>query len=308
MCSYTFWINLEGRAARTGAPILCTTTPYGINWPYQQLIKPFKEGLRDDVAYYEWLSIDNPSFPIEEYERQKRILDHRTFRRKYMGISERMEGLVYDIEDATVQSDKLPAGTRFFAAVDWGFTEGHEFALLVRAITLDGFRYEVDEFKQTGLDPRQQIEVCMAKQTTWNIEHFFCDPSRPDMIAALNKAGGRAAGFHIGREDFKPILPGISKHVELIKSGKYKIWAEKCPNLVDEYETYHWPEYHEDKVQKEVPIKINDDLMDTARMLTVGTMGVVIKDQGKFFLGASLKRDFWDPTKRSKQAKKWDSY
>lgn len=313
MCKFSFWINLEGRAARTSAPILCTTTPYGINWPYQHLIKPFNEGKRsDDLAYYEWLSIDNPSFPIEEYERQKRILDIRTFRRKYMGISERMEGLVYELEGgALMQSDKLPRDIRFFGSVDWGFAEGHELAILVRGITIDGYVYEVDEFKGSGLDPHQQIQACMAKKQTWNIERFFCDPARPDMIAGLNKAGGRAIGFHEGRENYKQILPGIQKHVELTRSGKYRIFKDRCPNLIDEYETYHWPEFVDDKEPKEAPVGINDHLMDCARMLTIGTMGVFIKEPSRPFLGQKRPHQDLDYQKLLKPSRKsgknWES-
>jgi hypothetical protein len=311
LCKYTFWVNLEGRAARTSAPIICTTTPYGMNWPYQQLIKPLNEGLRDDVAYFEWLSIDNPSFPLEEYERQKRLLDTRTFRRKYMGIHERMEGLVYELpQDCLSSTEKLPQGTRLFASVDWGFAEGHEFAVLVRAITLDGFRYEVDEFKASGLTPDQQIAACIAKKSAWNVEHFFCDPARPDMIAALNKAGGKAIGFHEGRANLKPLLAGITEHTRLTRSGKYKIWQDKCKHLLDEYETYHWPEYQGEREPPEAPVGIKDHLMDCARMMTVGTMGIVVREAKKYTLGMKTPhRDFFDPTKKSKSRAStgWDS-
>ena len=170
--------------------------------------------------------------------------------------------LVYELSDDNFcEPFTLPKSTRFFAGVDWGFSEGHEFGLIVRAIALHGHRYAVDEFKGSGLDPQQQIDLCRAKAATWGIERFLCDPARPDMIAALNKAGLRAMGFHVGAENFKQLLPGIMKHYELIKSGKYKIWRSKCPHLMDEYETYHWPETPEDKEAKDAPVKLNDNLM-----------------------------------------------
>lgn len=263
MMPYTFWVNAEGRVARTGAPIICTTTPYGMNWPYTHLIKPAKEGLRPDVSHYEWISVENPSFPREEYDRQRQILDPRTFRRKYMGISERMEGLVYELpSDVEADPISLPKQGRNFAGVDWGFTEGHEFAVVVRRIALDGFRYEIDEFKASGMDPNQQIEICRQKHKLYNIELFLCDPSRPDMIAALNKAGIPARGFHVGVEAYKPLIAGITEHTALIRSGRYKILKGKLPNLMDEYETYHWPETAEDKPAKEAPVKMNDHILD----------------------------------------------
>lgn len=301
-CKRQFWINAEGRAARTNAPIMGTTTPYGMNFVHSDLIKPMQEGVRDDIDYFEWLSVDNPTFPREEYERQKRILDPRTFRRKYMGIHERMEGLVYELSnDNFTDNSGFPRGTRYFASVDFGFSEGHEFALLIRAITIDGFRYDIDEFKQAGLDPNQQIAICKAKLSTYSIQTFYCDPSRPDMIAALNKAGIPAIGFHVGREAYKPLVPGINKHIELIRSGQYKILRGKCPELIDEYETYHWPEYSEEKVIKEIPVKMNDHLMDCARMMSVGTMNIKIKEPDRIFMGQKKPhQDHWDPAKKSK--------
>lgn len=308
-CKAGFWINAEGRAARTNAPLFLTTTPYGLNWPFQQLIKPHQAGDRPDVAYYEWLSIDNPSFPKEEYERQRRILDPRTFRRKYMGLHERMEGLVYELsDDNQTQSMKLPDGTKYYASIDFGFSEGHEFALLVRGITIDGFRYDIDEYKQAGMDPNQQVAICRAKMTTLGIQMFYCDPSRPDMIAMLNKAGIPAIGFHVGKENYKTLLPGINKHIELIRSGQYKIFSDKCPNLLDEYETYHWPEYSEEKIIKEMPVKLNDHLMDCARMLSVATMNIAIKEPTKHFVAQRRPhQDFWSPTKKSKRSGSWNA-
>jgi hypothetical protein len=289
---------------------MCTTTPYGMNWPYQALIKPFRAGERPDVAYYEWLSIDNPSFPVEEYERQKRILDPRTFKRKYMGVHERMEGLVYELtQDNQVASFALPRGSRFFAGVDFGFAEGHEFALIVRCVGPDGFHYDIDEFKQAGLTPDQQVALCAAKKATYGIENFYCDPARPDMIAMLNRAGCSATGFHVGKENYKQIVPGIAKHNELIRTGRYKVFADRCPHLVDEYETYHWPEYDEEKVAPDKPVATNDHLMDAARYVTIGTMNVLIRDPK--LAPISQRRpeiDSFNPQKRSKRSGSWDSY
>jgi len=310
LCSYTFWINIEGRAARTAAPIIVTTTPYGMNWPYQSLIKPLREGKRNDVAHFEWLSIDNPSFPKEEYERQKQILDPRTFRRKYMGIHERMEGLVYEITDENfMEPQKLPKGTRFFAGVDFGFAEGHEFAVIIRAVTPDGYHYDIDEFKQAGMDPNQQVMLCRSKMDVFHVERFYCDPARPDMISALNKAGCVAAGFHIGNENYKQIVPGINKHIEFIRSGRYKIIRGACPHLEDEYETYHWPEYIEGSVVKEVPVAINDHLMDATRYVTIGTMNLKVFEAPKPFVSRShAVIDRFDPTKTSKTKRSWEAY
>ncbi len=308
-CSRLFKTNVLGRVARLRGQVLYTTTPYALNWVYTEVEKPYLSGQRTDIAFIRFSSADNPSFPREEFERQRAILDAKTFNRKYMGLHERMEGLVYELSSDNYATSFHPnEKTRFFAGVDFGFTEGHEFALTVRAITEHGFHYVVSTFKQAGLDPNAQVMLAKAKQSTFKIETFYCDPARPDMIAMFNKAGLPSIGFQTGKEDFKRIIPGINKHIELIRTGRYKILRGVNADLEDEYETYHWPEFQEGKVIREEPVKLNDNLMDAERYATIGTMHVKFKEEPGPYIARS-KRDFdvFDP-KKSRKSGGWDSY
>lgn len=309
-CSKMFQINVLGRVARLKGKVLYTSTPYAMNWLYTDVEKPFMSGERKDIALIRFSSADNPAFPRDEYERQKQLMDPRMFRMKYMGIHERMQGLVYQLDGINLsQSFMLPKGTRFFAGVDWGFAEGHEFALVVRAITPDKFHYTIDEVKLSGLTPDQQMNLCLSKRQTYQIETFYCDPARPDMIAMLQKAGISAIGFHVGKENHKQIVPGIMAHTELMKSGRYRIFQDRCPHLIDEYETYHWPEAQEGKEVAEKPIAINDHLLDAERYVTIGTMHVKVKGEPQPFVGVKRpEQDRWSPIKKSKRAQTWEAY
>ncbi len=81
------------------------------------------------------------------------------------------------------------------------------------------------------------------------------------------------------------------------------------PNAEDEYAVYHWPEYKEETVVKELPVKLNDHLMDCERMLTVGTMNIKIKEPSHYFQAQKVPhQDHWTPTKKVKEPKKWDAY
>ena len=278
-CKYAFWINLEGRCARTAAPIMCTTTPYGLNWPYKHLIKPVEAGERKDVLWLKWRSVDNPSFPRAEYERQRQILDPKIFQRRYEGEHVRLEGLVYDLtkDNFFDQKDSLPEETVHYGGIDFGYAEGHEFAASIRGLTPDGLHVVVSTFKQSGLTPDQQCDIILARTKIHKVKKWFCDPSRPDLIALFRKAGIPCAGFQEGKENFKKINPGIEAHNELIRSGKYKIPNDKHLDLEDEYETYHWPQDMDGEIANEVPVKDNDHFMDAERMLTVGTLGLMVE-------------------------------
>jgi len=308
-CSRLFKVNCQARVARLGGKTIYTSTPYALNWLFHEVIKPFQNKEREDICYVEFSSDENPSFPKEEFERQRQLLDARTFRRKFMGKHERMAGLVYELpSEILIKPKTLEPGTRYFAGIDFGFVEGHEFGLKVRAFTPSGYVYDVSEFKQAGLDPNGQVQIARSKKATYNIEHFYCDPARPDMIEAFNKSGLQASGFQVGRESFKGVEAGILKHVQLIKSNRFMLFASQLPHTLDEYETYHYDETDEGSYKTEKPVPLNDHLMDCDRYLTVGTMHLWDKEvRVKSTRISALKIDTFDPRKRVKSGRTWDS-
>jgi len=257
------WENVMGRAAYREAPVLVTTTPYALNWIYR-MWEDWKKGDRDDVDFIQFRSIDNPYFPKKEYERQKAILDSRRFNMKYNGEFGKMEGLVYE-EINLVQAKELPAGTKFFGGLDWGFT--NPFALTVRAITPYREHYRIAEFYKSGLIMDEVIDVCRARMKMFNIELFIGDPSSPGSIAALNKAGIPCiAGDNRVRE-------GTDLQIKLIKEERFFIFENENPNGVDEYNSYHYPEpkdYKIDENQKEQePVDSHNHGIDADRYVSM---------------------------------------
>lgn len=307
-CSKLFQINVLGRVARLQGQVLYTSTPYSLNWLYKDVEKPFREGARKDISFIQFASHENPSFPKEEFERQRQILDPRTFRRKYMGLHERLEGLVYELtSDNFIDPYSLPRGTRYFAGIDFGFAEGHEFAAVIRAFTPEGYHIDIQEFKQAGLDPNAQVMMCKSLASVYPIETWYCDPARPDMISAFNKAGLSSIGFQVGKDGFKPIMAGITKQIELIRSGRYKIFRGKLPLLEDEFETYHWPENKDGRIEKEVPVPINDHILDAVRYVSVGTMHLEKEREAPLMGSRTYPHiDYFDPTKKNRK-QSWEN-
>ena len=270
--SLYFWENATARASFMRCPITITTTPYALNWLYRDIFKPFKQGKRhDEVELIQATSKENPYFPQDEYDKRELTMDPRRFRMLYGGSFEQMEGLVYDCwkdSENYCPVISLPAGTVYKAGVDWGFN--HPFAISIRAITPDGIHYGISEFYKTGLSISDQVRIAKQKKDLFNIETFYCDPSRPDMILEFNRHGLTAIG---ARNDIKA---GINLHYELIKSRRYREFYGKCPHSQDERETYHYPEAKDqtaDKSEKEmVPVDQNNHLMDAQRYITMMTM------------------------------------
>lgn len=260
-CKSAFWTNLEGRAARTNAPILCTTTPYALNWPYTELIRPLKRGERDDVAYYSWPSVDNPSFPLEHYERQRSLLDSVTFAMKYGGEHQKKVGLIHPLDDSfIVEPYKLPESTQYYAGLDWGFT--NPMALVIRGITPEGQDIQVSEFYESGVYPDEISFIIKKKVDLYGIKMIVADPADPGKIAMLQKYG---LPVMAGNND---IPAGLDAHNQIIRAGRYRIF-KTCKHTIDEYETYSWKESDdEDKDTKEEPIKKKNHAMDANRYLS----------------------------------------
>lgn len=276
MYSLFFWENLQGRASFRDCPILLTTTPYASNWLYKDVVKKTKDKKRDDVLLVEASSNENPYFPPNEMERRRKTMDPRRFAAMYLGQFEKMHGLVYDCFDEEVHvmdSFALPTGTKYYAGVDWGYTE--PFVMTVRAITPDGYHFQVSEFYKTGMTITDMVIAAKQKKQIYGIQTFYADPSQPGYIEEFNRNGLTCVPAD------NDIRRGIDLHYDLIKTGKFHIFKDSSPYTLDEISAYRYPEPAEimpDKDSKEQkPVGQDDHCMDSFRYCTISTYRSTLK-------------------------------
>lgn len=269
LVSLYFFENAMGRAAFREAPIDLTTTPYSMNW-LCKLVKDAKEGKRDDTAVTELLSIDSPYFPKAEFERQKKLLDARRFKMKYMGAFGEMEGLVFDIINVC-EPTALPAGTKYYAGVDWGYID--PFALMILAKTPDNRLFLVDEFVKTHQTIEDMVRVAKQKMAVYKIEHFYCDPSEPGYIDSFCRHGLPASAAE------NDIRLGIDLMYAQIKSENFFVFEPYCQHFLSERSMYHYPEEKDKKPdeplrEKEVlPVDNSNHTIDATRYAIVSILG-----------------------------------
>ncbi len=268
--SLYFWENIQARASFRNCPIMLTTTPYTSNWIFKDLVRKTRDGKRDDVYLVEASSNENPFFPQEEFERRKRTMDPRRFAALYEGQFEKMHGLVYDCFDEdshVVKPFELPQGTRYYAGVDWGYTD--PFVLVVRAVTPTGHHFQVSEFYKTGLTITDIIQIARQKKQTYGIHTFWADPSQPGYIEEFNRNGLSCLPAD------NDIRRGVDLHYDLIRSGRYQIFEGTSPYTIDEMSGYHYPEPEDlepDEDSKEqLPVGQDDHSLDANRYCTVMT-------------------------------------
>jgi hypothetical protein len=101
----------------------------------------------------------------------------------------------------------------------------------------------------------------------FDIELFICDPSNPAYIESLNRAGCPAV------KGINQIRYGIDKTIELIKQERFAIFEDENPLGIDEYNTYHYPEPKDLKIDEDAkepePVKSHDHGIDADRYATM---------------------------------------
>jgi hypothetical protein len=267
--------NIFARSSIRQCPITIVTSPYSLNWLWTDFIRKHRNDdpyIKEMVHLCQANSAENPYFPKEEYHDRQKTMDPRRFNMVYGGVFDRAVGLEYDCFDVgrnIVEPFSLPMGTRYFGAIDWGYT--HPTVIKVRAITEDGMHYSIYELARTQMRIGDIIDALTRINQMWPVEKYFCDCSRPEHIEELNKNGLRA------QSATNDIIPGIEKHYELIKEGNYAVFSGTSKITIDEYETYHYPDPADlrpdqnDRRDSHLPVDQNNHAMDAERYLTMGT-------------------------------------
>ena len=97
----------------------------------------------------------------------------------------------------------------------------------------------------------------------YSVQTWYPDPAEPDRIEEMRKAGLITGDVN------KSVILGVSKVGELFKENKLFI-LDKCGFLIDEISQYRYDTPKSDKDFKELPIKMNDHLVDCLRYLIIG--------------------------------------
>jgi hypothetical protein len=283
--SLYFWENIQGRQSTKNCPVMLTTSPYSLNWTWRDVIKPTLEGKRPEVKLIRAPTWENPYNSLHDpavRDQKRRTMDPRRFDMLFGGEWGKMTGLVYDCWSDTeneVEPFELPKETRYFGAIDWGYTE--PFCFKVRAVTPNNDQFGISEFykgQQTIADIERMLE---QKLGVFPIKTVVCGPDQPGHIEHLNRKLSQKYGVSFIAAETPPgsVREGIDAHYELIKTRRYKEFKGTCPYSKDEREVYHYPEPEDlgpdDKAKEQLPVQANDHAMDNDRYMTMYLRGLI---------------------------------
>lgn len=242
-------IDLQG-----GATFI--STPNGFNHFYDLTLL---DGRDPDYKYFHFTSLDNPHLRPEELEKMREEMTEDRFAQEIMGEFRKREGLVYkDFRREFHVINELPPNFECLyrlGGVDWGHT--HPCAVITILKDYSGRYFITDEFYEIG---RTEEEI-VDKVVSCEFNKVYPDPENASGIEALKKKRVNCRVVNKGRGS---VVSGISKVQELIRQGRLKVLST-CTNVIQEFESYSYPDDRKRLVVSDNPLKEGDDAMDAIR-------------------------------------------
>lgn len=251
----TGWMEvLRPTLTHTNGQVLFLSTPKGFNHFYDLFNTNDK-----DFQSFHFTTLDNPFVDPQEVEAAKRLLPTEKFEQEYLASFKKRSGLVYqefdrnkhvfndDDELEIVQAEKI-------AGIDFGFT--HPTSVLTIIRDKDSTYWVVNEWFKT-----QQTDVQVAEYVaSVGFHKIYPDPESPSAIQELKNRHLNVREVIKNKDSVKS---GIDKVRELLLAGRLKV-HKRCLNLMQEFETYAYPDIMNNK-NDENPLKENDDALDSLR-------------------------------------------
>ena len=252
-----------------------TTSPRGFDWVYQM----FVEQNDPDYKFITWTTKDNPLY-IKEPDYLNNLIkrygeNSKFYRQEVLGEFVKFEGLVYDLKDIHISTDKPKNPSKIVVGVDWGITAPG--AMVVVALDVTGIVYVLDEICRKDLvvyndGVNDWVGMARDLQQKYTVDTFFGDPADPNAIQTLLLNGINIFPANNRR------LPGIRECINYFEGNKIKINPE-CINLIDELRHYEWKQDKNTNYLIDIDaVKINDHSCDALRYAIMGLNEVVESD------------------------------
>lgn len=236
------------------------STPKGFNHFYDLYNMHEKD---KNYESFHFTTYDNPNIPPEEIEREKLSKPENTFAQEYLGSFRKSEGLVYkefrrDVHVYNDDSEKQPTNIiKRMAGVDFGFT--NPTAIIRGSKGHDNDYWITGEWYKTQKTDEQIADVVSA----YGFDEVYPDPESPSAIAELQKRNVYCKEVIKNKDSIKN---GINRIRALFLQNKIHIHAS-CTNLINELETYSYPEGKVGRNDDENPVKEHDHALDALRYM-----------------------------------------
>ena len=231
MDSYTAetWRAIRRRLSLTRGRVLGVTTLYVLyNW-LRQLYDEWANG-RSDIAFIQFASIINPSFPRDEYEQALREMPEHVINMSYRGMYDKPPGMIYDCFDSqlcVIPPFAIPAEWLSCGSMDYGGI--NTVCLDLRKNPANGVIYVTREYHEGGRTADEHAKDLKG----WNCQ----------MWTGGAKSEGqwrrefRAAGLSVAEPTVSDVWVGINRVYGLAKQNRLMIF-DTCQGTLGQMGTY----------------------------------------------------------------------
>jgi PBSX family phage terminase large subunit len=253
------WTQLTGRLRRpnTDRRGFTTTNPGSEeHWLYDIF---YVQDLPDHEVI-ETNIYENVHLPADYIKGLEQTLTEDERKRYMLGEWGRFKGQIYSwFEKAIHVKDVDITGQagQLLCGVDHGYAD----PAVLLPVHYDGNTIRlIDEFYQSGRTTDEVIEAALKLQDTYGTFIFIADPSNPDMIERM-----RRAGLTVIPNKKKNVVEGISA----VSSYNDRMEVDpKCANTIKEFGSYQWKKVG-GVIQADVPEDKNNHAMDAIRYVVV---------------------------------------
>ena len=245
--------EIKARCSGAGARIIADTNP---DHPEHWLLKDYIKSTAAGIMNFHFCLDDN-TFLDERYIKNIKESTPKGmfYDRGINGAWVSGEGVVYPDFDQNVHvitplQAKQIIFDRVFCGVDWGWE--HWGAIVVVGVK-GSSHYIVEEHAAQHKYIKDWITVAKDIIRRYGDVPFYCDPARPEHIAAFQNAGINA---YMGNNR---VLSGIEAIATLMTNKQFFIVYSQCPRFREEIYKYIW------KKNTGEPLKENDDVLCAIR-------------------------------------------
>lgn len=227
------WHAIIRRLSIARGRCLGTTTPYNLGWLKREIFDRWSAG-DPDIRVIQFKSIDNPAFPVVEYERAKRTLPTWKWEMFYNGQFRRPAGLVYDCfdDDENIVDDfKIP--------LDWPRRVGMDFGAVNQALVWvaenpkNGTYYVYRESLTGNMSTREHVQSALRHSAHERVVLWMGGAPSEEQ----QRRDWRSEGINVKRPRIADVEAGIDRVYDLIKTRQLIIFRS-CRGIIDEFGTY----------------------------------------------------------------------
>lgn len=266
------FLECLARVSDTGGRILCTGS-LGVqfinpkqHWAYRY----FKNEIDEQFKCFEWGTVDNPHYPKEEIERNKKLLDRQTFKAMFEICWDIIpQNAVYSefSDDNIIQNLQYNPDFKTICVVDWGWAHPMACGIFQYDIKND-IVYLIDEIVKSKLKLEKLLEWIQTRP--YKINDFYCDIAGNQEREQTGISNVRWFKLK-GNINFKYKKSRILHGITIVRSyicnanGVRRFFVNSnCSESIDGLKRYKYAE-KDGVLLNENPLKENDDAADMVR-------------------------------------------